>query len=73
MDYALARAKDIPPVTIAKMTIPSPINSLRAKGVGESGTIRHPCSYTERSYGCILLPRDEEASNAPYLPDFMET
>ena len=42
MNYALARAKDIPPVTIAKMTTPSPFNSLGAKGVGESGTTGIP-------------------------------
>ncbi len=42
LDYALARAKDIPPFTIVKMTIPSPINSLRDKGVSESGMIGIP-------------------------------
>ena len=45
MDYALASAKDIPPVTIAKMTTPSPFNSLGAKGVGESGTIGFPVAF----------------------------
>ena len=42
MDYGLASTKDIPPVTIAKTTPPSPFNSLGAKGVGEPGTVGIP-------------------------------
>ena len=35
MDYAMPRAADIPPLSLEKMTTPSPMNSLGAKGVGE--------------------------------------
>jgi carbon-monoxide dehydrogenase large subunit len=39
MHYALPRATDMPPIDLAEMCTPSPLNPLGAKGVGESGTI----------------------------------
>lgn len=42
MDYALPRAADMPPISIAKLCSPSPTNALGAKGVGEAGTISAP-------------------------------
>jgi carbon-monoxide dehydrogenase large subunit len=39
MHYALPRATDMPPLTIAETVTPSPNNPLGTKGVGESGTI----------------------------------
>jgi aerobic carbon-monoxide dehydrogenase large subunit len=39
MHYALPRATEMPPLTIAEMHTPSPLNPLGTKGVGESGTI----------------------------------
>jgi carbon-monoxide dehydrogenase large subunit len=39
MHYALPRATDLPPIDLAEMCTPSPLNPLGAKGVGESGTI----------------------------------
>jgi len=44
MDYALPRARDIPPLAIHKMVTPSPMNALGAKGVGEAGTIGAPAA-----------------------------
>ena len=42
MDYAIPRASDIPPLIIAKMSDPTPYNTLGARGVGESGAIGIP-------------------------------
>jgi carbon-monoxide dehydrogenase large subunit len=39
MHYALPRATDMPPITIAETVTPSPNNPLGTKGVGESGCI----------------------------------
>ena len=39
MHYALPRATDMPPLTIAETITPSPNNPLGTKGVGESGCI----------------------------------
>jgi len=39
MHYALPRATDMPPLTVAEQVTPSPLNPLGTKGVGESGTI----------------------------------
>src|SRR5581483_6684450 len=39
MHYALPRATDMPPITVAEQVTPSPLNPLGTKGVGESGTI----------------------------------
>ena len=39
MHYALPRALEMPPMTIAEQCTPSPLNPLGTKGVGESGTI----------------------------------
>ncbi|MEB8386126.1 xanthine dehydrogenase family protein molybdopterin-binding subunit [Rhodobacteraceae bacterium KMM 6894] len=42
MDYAVPRARDVPPLQLSKMQTPSPVNPLGAKGVGEAGTIGAP-------------------------------
>jgi aerobic carbon-monoxide dehydrogenase large subunit len=42
MDYAIARADDVPPVQIEKMHTASPRNPLGAKGLGEAGCIGIP-------------------------------
>ncbi len=39
MHYALPRATEMPPLSLAEMQTPSPLNPIGAKGVGESGTI----------------------------------
>jgi carbon-monoxide dehydrogenase large subunit len=39
MDYAMPRARDIPPITIEMREVPTKVNALGAKGVGEAGTI----------------------------------
>jgi carbon-monoxide dehydrogenase large subunit len=44
MDYAVPRATDVPPVTLASIVTRSPLNPLGAKGVGESGSIGTPAA-----------------------------
>jgi len=39
MDYAIARAKDIPEYTLGHTVTPSPSNPMGIKGCGEAGTI----------------------------------
>jgi carbon-monoxide dehydrogenase large subunit len=39
MDYAMPRAADVPPVAIALRAVPTKVNALGAKGVGEAGTV----------------------------------
>ncbi len=39
MDYAVARAEDLPPLELARTETPSPVNPMGVKGVGEAGTI----------------------------------
>lgn len=43
-DYAVPRADDIPNLKILKQSLPSPNNTLGAKGVGEAGTIGTPAA-----------------------------
>lgn len=44
MDYALPRARDIPPVLLGDLETASPSNMLGAKGVGEAGCIGIPAA-----------------------------
>ncbi|MCY4441088.1 MAG: molybdopterin-dependent oxidoreductase [Deltaproteobacteria bacterium] len=39
MDYAVARAEDMPRLEFARTETPSPVNPMGVKGVGEAGTI----------------------------------
>lgn len=44
MDYAVPRADDMPDIAIESFSIPSPLNLLGAKGVGEAGCIGVPAA-----------------------------
>src|SRR5207244_850091 len=46
MDYAIARAQDIPEYALAHTITPSPSNPLGVKGVGAAGTTGVPLSPT---------------------------
>jgi carbon-monoxide dehydrogenase large subunit len=39
MDYAMPRADDVPPFTVDSHEVPTAVNPLGAKGVGEAGTV----------------------------------
>jgi carbon-monoxide dehydrogenase large subunit len=53
MDYAMPRAADMPPLSLAKSTTPSPMNSLGAKGVGEAGTIGAPIAILNAAHDAL--------------------
>ena len=46
MEYVMPTAEQIPPVTIANLVTPSPLNPLGVKGVGEGGTLAPPAAIT---------------------------
>ena len=39
MDYGLPLATDLPPIRVATREVPTAVNPLGAKGVGEAGTV----------------------------------
>jgi carbon-monoxide dehydrogenase large subunit len=47
MDFLLPTASDVPPVEIAHLETPSPLNPLGVKGVGEAGAIPGPAVLAE--------------------------
>lgn len=53
MDYALPRAEDLPPITIAKMAVPTRSNPLGAKGVGEAGAIGAPAAILNATLDAV--------------------
>lgn len=53
MDYALPRATDIPPVTLASAPTRSPNNPLGAKGVGEAGCIGIPAAIVNAAVDAL--------------------
>jgi carbon-monoxide dehydrogenase large subunit len=67
MDYAMPRASDVPQLTLAKMTTPSPTNSLGAKGVGEAGTIGGPIAILNAAHDA-LSPLGAGALQMPLTP-----
>jgi carbon-monoxide dehydrogenase large subunit len=44
LDYALPGAEQVPPVRIAHLNTPSPLNPLGVKGVGEAGALAPPAA-----------------------------
>jgi aerobic carbon-monoxide dehydrogenase large subunit len=44
LDYCMPRARQIPPVKIAHLYTPSPLNSLGVKGLGEGGAMAPPAA-----------------------------
>lgn len=42
MDYAIPNASDVPPIELVHQEIPSPLNPLGVKGLGEGGAISPP-------------------------------
>jgi carbon-monoxide dehydrogenase large subunit len=53
MDYAVPRARDIPPVDIDKVQTRSPANALGAKGVGEAGCIGVPAAIMNAAIDAV--------------------
>ena len=53
MDYAVPRARDVPQVDILKLGIPSVMNPLGAKGVGEAGCIGIPAALVNAAVDAL--------------------
>jgi carbon-monoxide dehydrogenase large subunit len=68
MHYALPRATEMPPLTIAEMHTPSPLNPLGTKGVGESGTIIGTAPIMN-AMADALAPLGIRHLDMPYTPE----
>ncbi|MBX5491416.1 MAG: molybdopterin-dependent oxidoreductase [Chloroflexi bacterium] len=68
MHYALPRASTMPPLTIAEMVTPSPLNPLGTKGVGESGTIIGTAPIMN-AVADALAPLGIAHLDMPYTPE----
>lgn len=68
MDYALPRARDIPPVEIVHAPVASPTNPLGAKGAGETGTIGAPAAIANAIMDA-LRPFGISHLDPPYAPE----
>ncbi|MBL8698599.1 MAG: xanthine dehydrogenase family protein molybdopterin-binding subunit [Alphaproteobacteria bacterium] len=68
MDYAVPRARDIPPVELGSIATPSPVNALGAKGVGEAGCIGVPAAILNAALDA-LAPFGVAALDPPLTPE----
>ena len=68
MDYALPRARDIPPIDIFDAPTASPTNPLGAKGIGETGTIGAPAAIANAVMDA-LRPFGISHLDPPYAPE----
>lgn len=68
MDYAVPRADDIPPVSIASLHQPTRANALGSKGVGEAGCIGVPAALLNAAADA-LSPFGEPDLDFPLTPE----
>ena len=68
MDYAMPRAGDIPNITIEMRAVPTKVNQLGVKGVGEAGTIG-ALSATINAICDALAPLGVRHLEMPATPD----
>ena len=68
MDYAMPRADDMPKITIEMRPVPTKVNPLGAKGVGEAGTIG-ALSATINAVCDALAPLGVRHIEMPATPD----
>ena len=68
MDYAMPRASDIPAITIEMREVPTKVNVLGVKGVGEAGTIG-ALSATINAICDALAPLGVRHLDMPATPD----
>jgi carbon-monoxide dehydrogenase large subunit len=68
MDYALPRATDMPPLTIAHIQTPSTLNPLGFKGLGEGGAIAPPVVIAN-AVGDALRDSGHEFNHLPLHPE----
>ncbi len=68
MDYAMPRASDIPPIRIEMREVPTKVNALGAKGVGEAGTVGS-IAATINAICNALAPLGVKHIDMPATPD----
>jgi carbon-monoxide dehydrogenase large subunit len=68
MDYAMPIAGDMPPVELVHLEIPSPLNPLGVKGLGEGGAIAPPVALANAVCDA-LAPFGIEINTTPIRPE----
>jgi carbon-monoxide dehydrogenase large subunit len=68
MDYAMPKASDIPAITLVHQEIPSPLNPLGVKGLGEGGAISPPVALANAVCDA-LSPFGIELNSTPIRPE----
>jgi carbon-monoxide dehydrogenase large subunit len=67
MDYAMPRATDIPPIVSVNLEVPTALNPLGVKGVGEAGTVG-AMAATTNAICHALLPAGVRHLDMPATP-----
>jgi carbon-monoxide dehydrogenase large subunit len=68
MDYAMPVASDLPNIELVHQEIPSPLNPLGVKGLGEGGAISPPVTLANAVCDA-LAPFDIEINSTPINPE----
>jgi carbon-monoxide dehydrogenase large subunit len=68
MDYAMPIASDLPPIELVHQQIPSPLNPLGVKGLGEGGAISPPVTLANAVCDA-LSPFGVEVNSTPIRPE----
>jgi carbon-monoxide dehydrogenase large subunit len=68
MDYALPIASDVPDIEVIHQEIPSPLNPLGVKGLGEGGAISPPVAIANAVCDA-LSPFGMEINRTPVSPE----
>ena len=68
MDYAMPVATDVPSITLVHQEIPSPLNPLGVKGLGEGGAISPPVALANAVCDA-LSPFGIELNSTPIRPE----
>jgi aerobic carbon-monoxide dehydrogenase large subunit len=67
LDYALPRARDVPSVEMVHLEIPSPLNPLGIKGLGEGGAVGAHAAVAN-AVADALLPLGVKVTTTPLTP-----
>src|SRR6202158_5903622 len=67
LDYAMPRASDVPNVAMQHMQIPSPLNPLGIKGLGEGGAVGSHAAVAN-AVADALLPLGAQVVATPLSP-----
>ncbi len=68
LEYVMPTAEQIPPMKIANLATPSPLNPLGVKGVGEAGALAPPAAITA-AVEDALRPFDARITGTPLRPE----